>query len=127
VLERPDLRFLDTVGWVDRGVAEVYRLDRKLVGLARALATGSAPGAALAKVRQRNVESFVDHLLARSPELVLVETELEHAGTAALERDPRFERGYLHVLEITANPRTSVWVRRDVRLLAPTGTAAGRP
>src|SRR6185436_3612841 len=84
-LERPDIRFLDTVGWVDGGVATIYRIDTKLGDLVRDLRSGMGLRAALEHGRSERIRRFTAEILTRSPDLVLVEPHLAHPGMDALE------------------------------------------
>lgn len=108
-VERPDLRFLDTVGWVDRRVAGLYGLGGKLRGLVLDLRTTGSLAAALELGRQRRAEAFVEILLECQPEIVLVEPHLGHAGVALLARAEEFQRRYRLVAEIGPPPAVRVF------------------
>ena len=102
--ERPDLRFIDTVGWVDRRVASLYGLGGKMRDLARDLAETGSPAAALELGRERRTQAFVDLMLACQPDLVLVEPNLEHAGVARLASSEAFLRRYRLIAEVGPAP-----------------------
>lgn len=103
-LERPDLRFIDTVGWVDRRVAALYGFGGKMRDMALDLKKTGNPAAALDLGRERRTQAFVDLLLACQPELVLVEPHLEHAGVARLAGSPEFLSRYRLIAEIGPPP-----------------------
>jgi hypothetical protein len=107
------VRFLDTVGWVDRDVARIYRLDRKVVDLARGLLAGLGPAAALARDRDARARRFVDLILAREPDLVLIEPMLFHLGVnVLLPHDPRFIARYVWREDLGPPPPITVFQRR---------------
>jgi len=89
------LRFLDTVGWVDRDIGDLYRLDRKLGDFATALWHGASFSETLQRGREERARAFVDLLLARRPDFILIEPDLQHAGmNRVLPADPRFQAAY---------------------------------
>jgi len=95
LLRGRDVRFFDTIGLVNRDVADLYRMDRKLRDLAAALLHGEPLGEALARGREERARRFVDLLLGARPDFILVERNLPHAGLQeVLPRDPRFQQDY---------------------------------
>jgi hypothetical protein len=98
-LERPDVRFLDTVGWVDRRVADLYRPWSKVRELASAWRTHQGVSAALAAGREDRRRAFVDLVLSREPDLLLAERHLAHGGLDALVADSRFRERYERIEE----------------------------
>jgi arabinofuranosyltransferase len=108
-LQSVDIRFLDTVGWVDRRVAAIYRFDTKLGELVRDLAAGIGLAEALERGRRRRVDRFVAEILARRPDFVLVEPHLRHPGMEALVADPVFRRRYRHVTDLLPAPMIRVY------------------
>ena len=107
-----DIRFLDTVGWVDRDVARIYRFDRKVTDLLKDLASGMGFAAALERGRTARVHQFVAEILRRRPDFVLVEPNLVHPGMDALEADPVFRRSYRHVADLAPAPIVRVYTRQ---------------
>jgi hypothetical protein len=111
-----DVRFLDTVGWVDREVAEIYRFDRKTSELLRSLLGGQSLTGAIARGRRERAERFVDLVLARNPDLILIEPHLQHSGmNELLPRDPRFIAGYQKVADLGPAPLVAAYARRLTR------------
>ncbi len=106
-----DIRFLDTVGWVDREVAAIHRPDRNLLAVMRSVASGRSPKQALADVRRQNVERFVELVLRRRPDFVLAEPYLMHAGMDALRTAPEFLAGYRRLGAIASEPPVEVFSR----------------
>jgi hypothetical protein len=108
-----DVRFLDTAGWIDRDVAGIYRLDRKAIDLGRGLLAGLGPAEALAHGREARARRFVDLVLAREPDFVLIESVLSHIGlNELLPRDPRFIAGYARLEDLGPPPLIAVFRRR---------------
>jgi hypothetical protein len=98
LLRGRDVRFFDTIGLVNRDIADVYRIDRKLRDAAAALLHGESLSDALARGRDERARRFVDVLLAARPDFILVERNLPHVGLQELlPRDPRFRRDYAQV------------------------------
>jgi hypothetical protein len=97
-----DIVFLDTLGLLDTEVGRIYRLDRKLADLARRLAAGGSFAQALAQGRRERAARFAGILLARQPDVIIVETYLaDYHSTENLLRRPAFAR-YTLVAEIPA-------------------------
>lgn len=107
-----DVRFLDTVGWVDRDVAQLYRPDRKLLDVIRRMLGGERLADAVAAGRAARVSGFVELVLRRRPDYVLAEPQLEHPGVAALVADPRFLRVYESSGALGPPPAIQLYARR---------------
>ncbi len=106
-----EIRFIDTLGLVDREVAGLYRLDRKLGDLLRRVAGGQSLPSALEQGRRDRAEQFADLLLRRQPDFILVETELEdYAMMRALVGRPAFAARYREVVSL-APPGGAPYVR----------------
>jgi hypothetical protein len=96
-----EVRFLDTLGLVDRGVAGIYRLDHRLAGLAHDLAAGQSWSQARESGRRRRGASFAALLLARRPDFIVVESYLSTYGfTEAILRQPAFAARYREIAQI---------------------------
>jgi hypothetical protein len=112
VTGRDDIVFLDTLGLLDRQVGQIYRLDRKLAALARQLAGGSSFEQALAEGRRERAARFAGILLARHPDLIIVETYLPgYRTTEDMLRLPEFAERYRLVAEIPARGAGPLAVR----------------
>jgi hypothetical protein len=87
--------FVDTLGLVDRQVAEVYRFDRKLKDLFRDLRAGRSLPEALAKGRRERASRLAQTVLARHPDFILIETALDDYGMMkALVASPELKAKY---------------------------------
>src|SRR3954463_290325 len=75
-----EITFVDTLGLVDRQVAEVYRFDRKLKDLLRDLRAGRSWPEALEKGRRERANRLAGVVLARHPDFILIETALDDYG-----------------------------------------------
>lgn len=90
-----EVTFVDTLGLVDRQVAEVYRLDRKLKDLFRDLRAGRSWPEALEKGRRERASRLADVVLARHPDFILLETALDEYGMMkALVASPELAAKY---------------------------------
>jgi arabinofuranosyltransferase len=109
-----NVAFVDTLGLVDRQVAAIYRLDHKLAALARQLLAGRSLPQALALGRRQRDARFADHVLARDPDFILIEIELERTRrNLALLQDPRFAARYRPVADLPEDqPVVHVFARR---------------
>ncbi|HSS47496.1 MAG TPA: hypothetical protein VLX28_00995, partial [Thermoanaerobaculia bacterium] len=87
--------FVDTLGLVDRQVAEVYRFDRKLKDLFRDLRAGRSLPEALEKGRRERANRLAETVLARHPDFILIEAALDEYGMMkALVADPELKAKY---------------------------------
>ncbi len=90
-----DVTFVDTLGLVDRQVAEVYRLDRKLKDFLDALRAGSTPREALETGRRERAKRLAATVLARRPDFILIESALDDYGMMrALVASPELKAKY---------------------------------
>lgn len=97
-----EIHFIDTLGLVDRDVAGLYRLDRKLGDLLRRLERGDSPRVALEEGRRERAERFADLLLLRRPDFILVESELDdYAMMRALLGRPAFAARYREIAALS--------------------------
>ncbi len=96
-----EVRFLDTLGLVDRDVASIYRLDRRLAVLAADLAAGQSWTQALASGRRQRSTTFAALLLARRPDFIYVESYLSTYGfTQSILSQPVFAARYREIAAI---------------------------
>jgi hypothetical protein len=90
-----DITFVDTLGLVDRQVAGVYRFDRKLKDLFRDLRAGDSPREALEKGRRERANRLAEVVLARHPDFILLEADLDDYGMMkALVASPELKAKY---------------------------------
>ena len=90
-----DIAFVDTLGLVDRQVAEVYRFDRKLKDLFRDLRAGNSLPEAIEKGRRERANRLAEVVLARHPDFILLETALDEYGMMkALVASPELKAKY---------------------------------
>jgi hypothetical protein len=90
-----EVTFVDTLGLVDRQVAEVYRFDRKLKDLYRDLRAGNSLPEALEKGRRERANRLAETVLARHPDFILIETALDDYGMMkALVASPELQAKY---------------------------------
>jgi|GEM_PF-3575146 len=90
-----EVTFIDTLGLVDRQVAEVYRFDRKLKDLFRDLRAGRSWPEALEKGRRERANRLAEVVLARHPDFILLETALDDYGMMkALVASPGLKASY---------------------------------
>lgn len=90
-----EVTFIDTLGLVDRQVAEVYRFDRKLKDLFRDLRAGRSWPGALEKGRRERANRLAEVVLARHPDFILIETALDDYGMMkALVASPGLKASY---------------------------------
>jgi len=90
-----EVTFIDTLGLVDRQVAEVYRFDRKLKDLFRDLRAGRSWPEALEKGRRERANRLAEVVLARHPDFILIETALDDYGMMkALVASPGLKASY---------------------------------
>ena len=96
-----EVRFLDTLGLVDRDVAAIYRLDHRLAALAADLAAGQSWSQALDSGRRRRSASLAALLLARRPDFIFAESYLAAYGvTRETLRQPAFAARYREIAAI---------------------------
>jgi arabinofuranosyltransferase len=116
-----DIRFLDTLGLVDRQVAAIYRFDHKLAALAHRLLAGRSLAAASAGVDRELAARLAANLLARRPDFIFVEAYQNNLPTVeAIVRHPGFAALYAQVGEIPGPPYVGVYALRAA-------ARAGRP
>ncbi|HEY2294830.1 MAG TPA: hypothetical protein VGM86_29355 [Thermoanaerobaculia bacterium] len=90
-----EIRFVDTLGLVDREVARIYRFDGKIRDLLRDVRAGHSPREALELGRQRRARQFARTVLAKQPDCVLIEAALnDYPMMRALQEDPEFRTTY---------------------------------
>jgi len=90
-----DVRFVDTLGLVDRQGAGIYRFDGKIEDLLRDLRAGRPPREALELGRRRRAERFAETILAKHPDFVLIEAALnDYPMMRALRESPEFRTAY---------------------------------
>ena len=90
-----EVAFVDTLGLVDRQVAEVYRFDRKLKDLFRDLRAGMSWPEALEKGRRERASRLAQVVLARHPDFILLEIALDDYGMMkALVAAPELKASY---------------------------------
>lgn len=90
-----DVRFVDTLGLVDREVARIYRFDGKIRDLLRDLRAGRSPREALEIGRRRRAERFAGTVLGKKPDFVLIEAALnDYPMMRALQENPVFRTAY---------------------------------
>ncbi|MFY9820268.1 MAG: hypothetical protein WAM82_02735 [Thermoanaerobaculia bacterium] len=110
-----EVTFVDTLGLVDRQVAEVYRFDRKLKDLFRDLRAGSSLPEALEKGRRERANRLAETVLARHPGFILIETALDEYGMMkALVASPGFKAKYRQTGQLP--PTEAPYVRIYTRL-----------
>jgi hypothetical protein len=115
------VRFIDTLGLVDREVASHYRIGAKLLDLGRRIASGASARDALAEGRRERARRVAESILARQPDYILLETELESNGMLEeLAGNPRFRGDYTLVaaLPVAAAPRVRIFARAAAALRA---------
>ncbi|HEY4591169.1 MAG TPA: hypothetical protein VIJ61_02100, partial [Thermoanaerobaculia bacterium] len=90
-----EVRFVDTLGLVDREVARIYRFDGKIRDLLRDIRAGHSPREALELGRQRRAQQFARTVLAKQPDCVLIEAALnDYPMMRALQENPEFRTTY---------------------------------
>ena len=90
-----EVRFVDTLGLVDREVARIYRFDGKIRDLLRDIRACRSPREALELGRQRRAQQFARTVLAKQPDLVLIEAALnDYPMMRALQENPEFRTTY---------------------------------
>ncbi len=109
-----DVTFVDTLGLVDRAVARHYRMGAKLADLVRRVRSGASLARALDDGRRDRAQAVADEILGRSPDYVLLETELDANGMLqALASSPAFRSDYPEIAAIPSadEPRVRVHAR----------------
>ncbi|HET9209460.1 MAG TPA: hypothetical protein VFR03_03645 [Thermoanaerobaculia bacterium] len=90
-----EVRFVDTLGLVDRQVARIYRFDDKIKDFLRDVRAGRSPREALELGRRRRAERFAETVLAKDPDFVLIEAALnDYPMMRALQENPEFRTAY---------------------------------
>ena len=90
-----EVRFVDTLGLVDREVARIYRFDGKISDLLRDIRAGRSPREALELGRQRRALRFAGTILGKQPDFVLIEAALnDYPMMRALQENPEFQTTY---------------------------------
>lgn len=122
-----DVRFIDTLGLVDREVSQIYRVDAKLLALWRDVWNGRSPAQALEAGRLERAHRAATSILARRPDFILVETSLNDNRVKAILASPDFTTCYREIRASDRGvlPHVRVYFRDCGR--APRGSARVRP
>ena len=97
-----DIRFIDTLGLVDREVSRIYRLDAKLLAFGRDVWNGRSLAQALEVGRLDRAQRAAASILTRGPDVILMETTLNDNRVKAMLLSSDFTQCYR---EISASDR----------------------
>ena len=112
-----DITFIDTLGLVDRPVARIYRIDRKLKTLADDLRAGHSLKEALDLGRRRRAQELAATVLGRHPDVILLETALQdYEMMKALLASPDLAAHYREIGQIPSAgpPSVRIFARNGV-------------
>jgi len=110
-----EITFIDTLGLVDRPVARIYRIDRKLKMLAADVRAGHSLREALELGRRRRAQELAETVLGRHPDFILVETVLQdYEMMKALLASPGLAAHYRLIGQFppTGAPSLRIFARR---------------
>jgi arabinofuranosyltransferase len=110
-----DVRFIDTLGLVDRRISQIYRLDSKLADFWREIRAGKSFDQALEQGRRERAQRVAESILARRPDFILIETILEdYRMMRALSANSQFKATYREVDALLAGgaPGVRIYARQ---------------
>jgi arabinofuranosyltransferase len=90
-----EVRFVDTLGLVDRQVSGIYRFDGKIRDFLREVRAGRSPREALEIGRRRRAERLAETVLGKHPDFLLIEAALnDYPMMRALQENPELQTAY---------------------------------
>ncbi len=110
-----DVKFIDTLGLVDRPISQIYRFDAKLADLWRDIRAGRSLGQALEEGRRERANRVAASILERRPDFILIETALEdYRMMWALSASSQFKVAYREISGLPPGgpPYVRIYARR---------------